>query len=106
MFSLLSSNFDILLRNLMFSNCYFCNFPQIIADANHFEVHILSTTEMFTRTITESPSLYQSVFIYITIFATVLIVIILISYQRMCIKSSDNIPRHADPEPESIYMEL
>ena len=44
----------------------------------HFEVHILSTTEMYNRTITKSPSLYRSIFIYITIFATVLIVIIII----------------------------
>ncbi|XP_078325774.1 uncharacterized protein LOC111103952 [Crassostrea virginica] len=64
--------------------------------------------EMYTRMITDSPSLYRSVILYLTIFATFLIVlyIILILYQRMCMKSSDNITRHADPEPENIYMEL
>ncbi|XP_078325732.1 uncharacterized protein LOC111105404 isoform X1 [Crassostrea virginica] len=67
-----------------------------------------SHAEMYTRIITKSPSLYRSVIVYLAIFATFLIIsyIILILYQRMCMKSSNNITRHADPEPENIYMEL
>ncbi|XP_022292637.2 uncharacterized protein LOC111103574 isoform X3 [Crassostrea virginica] len=68
----------------------------------------MKSHEMYTRTITESSSLYRSVILYLTIFATFLVVlyIILILYQRMCMKSGENITRYADPESENIYMEL
>nr|XP_022295390.1 protein draper-like isoform X2 [Crassostrea virginica] len=68
----------------------------------------MKSHEMYTQTITKSSSLYRSVIVYLAIFTTFLIIsyIILILYQRMCMKSSDNITRHAYPEPENIYMEL